>query len=110
MEGGILGDAGIVDQHVDRTEIRLDLLDAGGAGLERTDIPFIDRDAGLGLEFFRRRVIACVARRDLVACGLQRLADRSPNASRSPRHQCNTCHVEFLPGGVFLQARIMPAF
>src|SRR5713101_6288766 len=84
VEGAILGDAGIVDQHVDRTQIRFDLLDASGAAVERTDVPFIDGDAGLGLEFFRRGVIACVARRDLVACGLQRLADRSPNASRSP--------------------------
>jgi hypothetical protein len=35
VEGAVLGDAGIVDQHVDRTEIGLDLLDAGGAGVER---------------------------------------------------------------------------
>src|SRR5207253_3788182 len=105
VEGGILGDAGIVDQHVDRTEIRLDLLDAGDAGVERTDVPFIDGDAGLGLEFFRRRVIACVARRHLVACGLQRLADRSPNAPRSPLHQCNTCHIEIPPWWCFLASQ-----
>ena len=31
VELGVAGDAGIVDQHVDRAELGLDLLDAGGA-------------------------------------------------------------------------------
>jgi hypothetical protein len=35
VELGVAGDAGIVDQHVDRPELGFDLLDAGGAGLER---------------------------------------------------------------------------
>jgi hypothetical protein len=33
VEGGIFGDAGVVDEYVDRTEIRLDFLDACGAGV-----------------------------------------------------------------------------
>ena len=33
VEHGVAGDAGIVDQHLDRAEIGLDLLEAGGAGV-----------------------------------------------------------------------------
>ena len=33
VEHGVAGDAGIVDQHVDRPELGLDLLQAGGAGV-----------------------------------------------------------------------------
>ena len=98
MEGGVLGDAGIVDEDVDRAEISLDLLDACSAGLERTDIPFVHGDAGVRLELLGGGVIARVACRDLVARVLQPLADRSPNTSRTPRNQCNTCHVELLLG------------
>ncbi len=101
VEGAVLGDAGIVDQHVDRTEIGLDLLDAGGAGVERADVPFVDGDAGLRFELLGSRVVAGVARRDLVARSLQRLADRRANAARTPRHQCNTCHVVVLLGAFF---------
>ena len=42
------------------------------------------------------RIIAGVARRHLVAGGLQRLADRRTDASRTSRNQCNTCHVVIL--------------
>jgi hypothetical protein len=71
VERAIPGDAGIVDEHVDRAEVGLDLLDTGGAGVERTHVPFIYRDASLGLEFVRRRVIAGITGGDLIACGLQ---------------------------------------
>ena len=48
VEHAVAGDAGIVDQHLDRAEVGLDLLDAGGAGIVVGDVPFVDRDAGLG--------------------------------------------------------------
>ena len=95
--GGVAGDAGVVDEHVDRAELGLDLLHAFGAGIEIADVPFVDGDAGLGLELLRRRIIAGIARRDLVAGRFQRLADRSSDAPRTTRHQCNTCHIVFLP-------------
>jgi hypothetical protein len=95
VERAVLGDPGIVDKHVDRADIGLDFLDALGAGIERTDVPFVDGDAGLGLEFFRGRVVAGVTGGDLVAGGLQRLADRRANTASTPRHQCNTCHVSY---------------
>jgi hypothetical protein len=34
VERAILGDAGIVDEHLDRPELGLDLLDTRGAGIE----------------------------------------------------------------------------
>jgi hypothetical protein len=49
VEHRVAGDAGIVDQHVDRAEIGLDLLDAGGAGVVVGDRPFVGLDAGLCL-------------------------------------------------------------
>jgi len=61
VECAIFGDAGIVDEHVDRAEVGFDLLDAVGAGLERTHVPFVDGDAGFRLEFVRRGIIACIA-------------------------------------------------
>ena len=67
VEHGVAGDAGVVDQDVDRAEIGLDLLQAGRAGVERGDIPFEDGDAGLGLELLRRLVVAAVVGGDLVA-------------------------------------------
>ena len=51
VEGAVLGDAGIVDQHIDRAEVGFDLLDAGRAGVKRADVPFVDGDTGLGLNF-----------------------------------------------------------
>src|SRR6185437_15295462 len=108
VERPVLGDSGIVDEDFDRTELGLDLLDARGAGLERADIPFVDGYSGLSLEFLSRRVVAGVARRDLVAGVLQRLADRSANTPRSARHQCNPCHVEFLRGRSYEPERSRP--
>jgi hypothetical protein len=57
VEHGVAGDAGIVDQHLDRAEIGLDLLEAGGAGIVGGDVPLVDRNAGRGLELLRRRVL-----------------------------------------------------
>ncbi len=64
---GVARDAGIVDQHVDRSELGLDLLDAGGAGVERRDVPLVDVDAGFGLEFLCRFIIAGVIGGDRIA-------------------------------------------
>ena len=42
VEHGVAGDAGIVDQHLDRAEIGLDLLEPGGAGLVGRHVPLVD--------------------------------------------------------------------
>ncbi len=88
----VAGDAGIVDQHVDRSELGFDLLDAGGAGIEGRDVPLVDGDAGLGLELLRRLVIAGVIGRDFIAGRLERLANGRANAARTARDQRNAGH------------------
>ena len=92
VQRGVLGDAGVVDQHLDRTEIGLDLLDARRAGVERRHVPLVDVDAGFGLELLRRLVIAGVGRGDLVAGRLQRLRNRRTDAARPACHHCNASH------------------
>ena len=92
MEHGVAGDARVVDQHLDRPEIGLDLLDAGSARFVGAHVPFVDRDAGLSLELLGGRIVAAVVRRDLVADGVERLGDRCPDATRAARDQRNSCH------------------
>ena len=47
VEHRILGDACIVDQNIDRAEIRLDLRNACRAGGVIADVPLVGLDAGL---------------------------------------------------------------
>ncbi len=65
-------------QHIDRADIRFDLFDSLGAGFERRHVPFVNRDMRLVLELVRRLVVACVARRDLVAAALSALLIAAP--------------------------------
>ena len=67
------------------------LMPAAQASNER-HVPLVDGDAGFGLELLRGLVIAAVIRRDLVACGLQRLRDRRADPARAARHQRNPSH------------------
>ena len=78
VEHAVAGDAGIVDEHVDRPEIGLDLLDAGGAGGGVGHVPLVGGDAGLGLELRRGLVVAGIGRGNRVAGRLQPLAIAAP--------------------------------
>ena len=93
VERRVAGDAGIVDQHLDRPEIGLDLLQARRRRRRRTNVPFVDRDAGLGLEFLRRLIVAAVIGGNLVAGRLQRLRDRRADTARAARHHRYACHT-----------------
>ncbi len=73
VEHGVTGDAGIVHQHLDGSQIFRHFFQAGGAGLGVGDIPFVNRNSGFALEGSGGRIIAGVSGGDLVACGLQRL-------------------------------------
>ena len=97
MKHRVAGDAGIVDQDVDRPELGLDLLDALGASVVVGDAPLVDRNAGLGLEALRGLVVAGIVRGHPVARRLQRLRDRGADAAAAARHQRNPCHRFFPP-------------
>ncbi len=96
VEHAVPGDAGIVDQDLDRPQIGLDLGDALDAGVVIGDRPFVDRDAGLGLERGRRLVIARIVGGDLISFGLQRLGNRLANSPAAAGYQGYTSHVHFL--------------
>src|SRR3546814_16533821 len=76
MERGVAGDAGVVDQHLDRPELGFDAADRRLAGLEVAHVESVDRDAGLVLEAVRRLVVAAVIRRDLEPGAFARRRDR----------------------------------
>ncbi len=57
VQHGIACDAGVVDQDVDGTEGLGDLGHALGAGVEVTNVPFVDRDAGFDLELLSGSVL-----------------------------------------------------
>ena len=105
---GIARDAGIVDQHVDRSELGLDLLDAGGAGIEGRDVPLVDVDAGFGLEALCRLVIAGVIGGDRISGRFERLTNGGANAARTPSDQRNAGH-DVLPDPVSFRRVVGPA-
>ena len=97
MEHGVAGDAGVVDQNLDRSDVGLDLFHALGAGLERRNVPLEHGDAGFGLEFLRGFVVAVIDGGDLVAGCLERLADRGTDAAGAAGDQRYASHTLFLP-------------
>src|ERR1700722_2794953 len=96
MQLRIAGDAGIIDQDVDRSEIGDDLFDAGRASVERGDVPFVDADSGFRLEFLCGLVVTAVVRRNRITGRLERLGNRGADAACPTRHQRNAGH-ESLP-------------
>ena len=67
VQHAVARDAGVVDQHVDRAEIGLDLGDARLTGVEVADVPAVGRDAGRRGERLGRRDIAAIGGGDRVA-------------------------------------------
>src|SRR5262249_18448404 len=67
VEHGVARDPGIVDDDVDGTDLAFDLLQSGGAGVERRHIPLVYRDTGFRLELLSRFVIAAVVGGNLAA-------------------------------------------
>ncbi len=96
MEHAVAGDAGVVDQHLDRTEIGRDLCQSRNAGFIRRHIPLVDVDPGLGLELGRDLVVAAVIGRNLVAGPIQSLRDRRADAARTARYHSHPCHQVLL--------------
>ncbi len=80
----VAGDAGVVDDDVDRTEGLGDLSDALGALVVVADVPLVDRDAGLDLKLLGGSVVAGIVRGDAVALVLECDRDGVADATRSP--------------------------
>ena len=93
VEHAVAGDAGVVDEDLDRAELGLDLGHARLAGVVIGHRPFEGLDAGLVGEFPRRVVVAGVVRRDIAARLLERHRDRRADPPRPARHKCRPCHV-----------------
>ena len=73
VEHSVLGDAGVVDQDVDRPELLRDLRQPRSAFVVVGHVPLVDVNAGLGLELGRRIIVRVIGRRDLTSGGLERL-------------------------------------
>ena len=93
MQQAVAGDAGIVDDDIDRAQLGFDLGEAFLALGEARDVPLVDRDAGLFLELGRRFVIAGVIRRNDVAGVLQRNRNGVADTTRAASDDRNPSHV-----------------
>ena len=72
MEKAVAGDAGIIDQDIDRAEVLFDFGEAGGTGVVARHVPLVDRNAGLGFELRRSFIITGVIGGHRIAGGFQR--------------------------------------
>ena len=93
MEDSVPGDAGIVHQHIHRTQFGRHRLDGPGAVVEITDIALDHHDAKFLCAGGGGLLIAGIAGRNRHAVGLQTLADRPANATRSAGNKRNPAHV-----------------
>src|SRR4051812_34593021 len=96
MQHAVAGDAGVVDDDLDRTQFRFDLGKTFLAGFEVADIPLESGDAGTLGEFAGLLVVAGVDGGDLVAGILQPNRDGFADTTRTTGNNCNSCHW-FLP-------------
>src|SRR3954452_8056477 len=97
VERAVAGDAGVIDEYIDRTKLGFHLFHAGGAGVERTDVPLVNGNAGVGFELVGSLIVAGISSRHVVTGSLQRFANRRADAPRPARYQCNTCHIVSFP-------------
>ena len=77
-------------------QVGLDLLQTRHAGLVVRNVPLVDGNARLGLELGRGLVIAGIVGGHLVACRLQRLRNRRPDATAAAGHHCYPSHCVLL--------------
>jgi hypothetical protein len=96
VEHAVAGDAGIVDEHLDRPEIVLDPGDPFLAGLVIANVPSVHRNAGLFPECAGNVIIADIAGRNPVTRLLQSNGNCRADPARSSRYQSDPGHV-FLP-------------
>src|SRR5690606_33866881 len=91
-EGAVAGDAGIVDDDIDRADLCRDAGAAVEAGLMVADVPFIGGDAGPIGKFARPFVIAAIVGDDGDAHVAQLQRNGFPDAATAAGDDCDTCH------------------
>ena len=92
MEHAVTGDAGVVDDDLDRTQFGLDLRQTFLAGFEIADIPLEDGDAGPLGELAGLFVVAGIDGGYLVAGVLQANRNGFTDTARTTGNHCNSCH------------------
>ncbi len=88
----VAGDAGVVDQHVDRPELGFDLLHAFLAGIVIRNVPLVGGNSGALGELARTLVVAGVGGSDLHPHILERDADCLADAAGSAGYDRHSRH------------------
>src|SRR3546814_14094132 len=91
QQRGIASDTRVVDEHVNGTDVCLDLPDAVLTGLVIADIPFEHRNAGSFQKCHRTVDIATIVGRDWHARVTHRAGNRRPDAARPA---CYSPHIK----------------
>ncbi len=92
QKGGVPGDSGVVDQHLDRPDLGLHPLAAFLAGVEIPDVPLVDLHPRLLGEGLRSLVVAGVIGDDGAALALKFDRYGPADTSRAAGHQRNSRH------------------
>src|SRR5262249_39629863 len=92
MEEAVAGDAGIVDEHVDRPELGFDGLGRAHAILPDPDIALPHHDPEFVGGGASGRLVARIAGRDFHAVGLEARRDRLADAAGAAGNERNACH------------------
>src|SRR6056297_2585193 len=93
VQGAVARDTGVVDQHLHRPEVALDLCDAFPAGVEIADVPLVRTRAGGGGEFIGGFLVAAIVGRNGESCIDQRLRYGRANPSRAARDNGYLAHA-----------------
>ena len=89
----VTGNAGIVDQHINRAKRVSDGGATGLAGIVICHIPFEGRNPGAFGKFLGARIVAGIICSNGQPAIAQRDADRLTNPARSPGYDCDACHI-----------------
>ena len=109
VQGAVPGNAGVVDEDIDRPQVMGDLFNGFLAGIVIADIEFINGDVGFFLEFLGGLDIAVEIGGHLIPGFHQRNADVMAYAPGAPSDYCYSPH-NCSPLGIILLLFICSAF
>ena len=94
MEHRVPRNAGIVNDDIDWTERGNDVRQSLLTGVEITDVPFVNRNSGFGLELLRSFIVSAVVGSDPVSSIFQCYGDGVAYAPRAPCNDGNPRHIK----------------